>query len=196
LHQDVFLPPTWAADFAAALDHLNKLDPNWGVLGVWGLTVQGGGVGHVYSTGLQMTLGSPFVTPIPVASLDEVMLVVRRDAGLRFDQDLPGFHLYGTDICLQAEQRGLGCYAVPSFCLHNSNGLHCLPRSFWKAYFYMRRKWRSQLPLQTPCIRISRGLSPVICYGLWKARQLLFERRRAGTRSERPDLIWQELATS
>ena len=49
--------------------------------------------------------------PARVATLDELLLIVRRDAGLRFDPDL-GFHLYGADICLQASEQGLAVVAL------------------------------------------------------------------------------------
>jgi hypothetical protein len=48
--------------------------------------------------------------PARVATLDEVLLVVRRDSPLRFYPAL-GFHLYGADICLQAAERGLAVVA-------------------------------------------------------------------------------------
>ncbi len=41
--------------------------------------------------------------PARVATLDELLLIVKRDSGLRFDPAL-GFHLYGADICIQARE--------------------------------------------------------------------------------------------
>ena len=49
--------------------------------------------------------------PPQVATLDELLLIVRRDSGLRFDPEL-GFHLYGADICLQASEQGLAVVAL------------------------------------------------------------------------------------
>ena len=40
--------------------------------------------------------------PAPVVTLDELLLIIRRDSPLRFDADL-GFHLYGADLCLRAK---------------------------------------------------------------------------------------------
>ena len=49
--------------------------------------------------------------PAQVATLDELLLIVKRDSGLRFDPEL-GFHLYGADICLQAIEQGLAVVAL------------------------------------------------------------------------------------
>ena len=46
-----------------------------------------------------------------VATLDELLLIVRRDSPLRFDPEL-GFHLYGADLCLQALEQGLAVVAL------------------------------------------------------------------------------------
>src|ERR1700722_4555641 len=53
--------------------------------------------------------------PAQVATLDELVLVVRGDSGLRFDPAL-GFHVYGADICLQARELGLAVVAMGALC--------------------------------------------------------------------------------
>ena len=45
-------------------------------------------------------------------SFDELLIVLRRDSGLRFDEGLPGWHMYGTDIVQTARAR-LGRAAPP-----------------------------------------------------------------------------------
>jgi hypothetical protein len=88
-----------------------------------------------------------------------MVIVVRKASGLSFDPALPGFHLYGTDICLEAGRRGQSCYVISNFCIHNSNGLDVLPWPFWKSYLFLRSKWRRRLPVKTPCATIqSNGL--------------------------------------
>ena len=69
--------------------------------------------------------------PARVATLDELLLVVRRDTPLRFDPAL-GFHLYGADICLQAAERGLAVVALGALCHHNSRSVG-LPQAFFQA---------------------------------------------------------------
>ena len=37
-----------------------------------------------------------------VQSVDEVLMIIDKNSGLRFDPTWPGYHLYGLDFCLQA----------------------------------------------------------------------------------------------
>ena len=90
-----------------------------------------------------------------MASLDEVVLIFRKSSGLMFDEYLPGYHLYGADICAEARRQGRKSYAISAFCIHNTNIGGILPLEFWKCYLFMRRKWMNSLPIHTPCTRIS-----------------------------------------
>jgi hypothetical protein len=92
--------------------------------------------------------------PARIATLDELLLVVRRDAGLRFDPAL-GFHLYGADICLQARERGLAVVALAAPCHHNSRSVG-LPEEFFASAEVFARKWNHRLPIATPCVIIDR----------------------------------------
>ncbi len=163
-HQDVYLPATWIDSLYATLKHLDRTDSAWGVLGPFGVACAPPAqlFGFCYSTGLGRILGEPFSSPIPAATLDELVLVLRRSSGLLFDEHAPGFHLYGADICLAAASRGMNSYIVPSFCIHNANGIVRLPSDFWRAYFYLRSKWRSELPVTTCCTTITKGCFPVL----------------------------------
>lgn len=161
-HQDVYLPMGWLDKLFATLSDLDGIDPNWGVLGVFGVAKDGGLAGHVYATGLQSMLGRPFDGVIETTSLDELLLVTRRASGLSFDEHLPGFHHYGTDICMEARARGLKSYIIPAFCIHNSNGKRVLPLAFWKSYLYLRRKWWNELPIENCCASISKSWWPFL----------------------------------
>jgi hypothetical protein len=163
-HQDVYLPKGWKEALDRSIAALGAMNLEWGCLGVFGIAAgaHAGPVGYCYSTGIGQVLGAPFNRPVRAQSLDELVLVVRRSSGLLFDERLPGFHLYGTDISLQASFAGLNCYIVPAFCIHNSNGLKYMPRAYWRCYLYMRHKWWSVLPLTTCCSTISRSLKPLV----------------------------------
>ncbi len=165
-HQDVFLPPGWLSQFKVSLTWLAQHDPNWAVAGAWGVKSDGSRAGNVYCTGLGSVLGRSGEAPVPVRTLDELLLVVRKSSGVRFDDQLPGFHFYGTDICLAAERKGLKCYALSILCVHNTNGYGMLPWQFWKIYWRMRRKWRTALPVVTPCIEIAPFGAPMFKWNL------------------------------
>jgi hypothetical protein len=155
-HQDVFFPKTWLADLERALRYLETEDPNWGVLGCFGSAKSRiGGVGRVYTTGKRMH-GNEIIRPEPVETLDEIVLMVRKSSGLKFDPFLPHFHLYGVDICMSAKEKGMACYAIPAFCIHNTTQIIDLPKEFYSCYRYVKKKWSKYLPIYTSCIKISR----------------------------------------
>jgi hypothetical protein len=192
-HQDVYLPPEWDSQLAASVSGFSQSDPNWAVLGVFGITCESRPHGYMYCTGLEKVLGQSFSQPVPCAALDEVILVLRRSANLTFDEQLPGFHFYGTDICLEAQQRGLNSYIIPAFCIHNTQGLKFLPWGFWKSYLFMRRKWRHQLPIRTPCIIVSKWATPVIQHPLLSAYVHYVKREQPGRRVSDPGILYTQL---
>jgi hypothetical protein len=160
LHQDVILPKPWLSQLDRALSWLETHDPNWGVIGCYGETLNDGGRGHVYSSGRGI-LGKPFERPVPIQTLDEVVLIFRKSSGIRFNESLPHFHLYGTDICLRALTLGRTSYAISAFCVHNTTQRLILPRDFYESWRYIRDTWRNNLPIQTTCVRITRMNLPV-----------------------------------
>lgn len=193
-HQDVFLPRGWANVLAQAVEAVSAMDPCWAVLGTFGIGSDRQTAGYVYSTGLKCFVGAPFSEPVEASSLDEMVLVLRRSSGLRFDPQLPGFHFYGTDICLEAMRKGMRSYIVPAVCLHNSNGIRYLPVSFWHAYLYMRRKWWGELPVRTPCTEITRLCMPMIGYFLEWPFWYIAHGHKVGRRLKTPELAWDDLS--
>ena len=160
VHQDIILLESWLSQFEEALALLEECDPNWGVLGCGGTAQNGQGCGHLYSSGLGV-LGKPFEGPTTVRVLDEIVLILRKSSGLRFDDSLPHFHLYGTDICLRAEAAHKKNYVIPAFCVHNTNYGLILPNEFYECCRHIRRVWKDLLPIQTPCIRITKSNAPI-----------------------------------
>jgi hypothetical protein len=191
-HQDVFLPAGWAKKLCEGIKQLTERDPLWGVAGAYGVTTYGKSAGYVYSTGLRRFVGEPFAELIQVRSLDEMLLVLRRSADLRFDEGLPGFHLYGTDICLEAELRGMRNYVLPCFALHNSCGVKWLPMGFWQAYIYLRRKWKDRLPILTPCTKITTGCTAIINYILTTGWSSIRGKNKPGCRVTDPENFYIE----
>jgi hypothetical protein len=195
-HQDVYLPRGWLTQLSSALHVLGMHDPNWGILGVSGVTGSGEVAATVYATGLNLMCGGGTLDgPAETVSLDEMLLVMRRSSGLFFDPGLPSYHLFGTDICLAARRRGLKSYIIPAFCIHNSTGKRGLPLSFWKSYRYMRRKWWSELPIRTCCTVISRSWWPVADAGRTALSQLLHP-SYVGARTDDVESLWRSLSNT
>ena len=164
VHQDVFLQAGWDGLLTAQLHEAEKRFGPIGVAGVYGvgdvivpdeLTRPLGAerIGWVVDRGRELRDGPEL--PARVATLDELLLVVRRDAGLRFDPAL-GFHLYGADLCLQARERGLAVVAIGALCQHNSRTVG-LREAFYQSAAVFARKWEHKLPVATPCVIIDRG---------------------------------------
>src|ERR1044072_4918685 len=165
VHQDVYLPEGWIESVQSAIDALTEQDPNWGVLGVWGAVDGRQRVGYLWWTG-DYGWERPFQGVKEVVALDEVVLIFRKSSGLKFDEQLPGYHLYGTDICLEARRQGKKSYAIPAFCIHNTHIGGSLPWQFWKCYLFMRRKWKGWLPVETPCTSIRFSCWPLLRWNL------------------------------
>jgi hypothetical protein len=154
-HQDVYLPQGWDAVLEARLTELAARDPGWALVGAFGVDLHEKGFGVVWSTSLGNVVGRLPYEPVQVQSYDEFLIVMRRTPGLRFDERLPGFHLYGTDIVQTAWAMNLGCYVMALPTVHNDRYHEELGVDFHQAYRYMQRKWRDRLPLATPVVKIS-----------------------------------------
>jgi hypothetical protein len=154
-HQDIIFPDFWLLDLQRAMDSLQQTDPQWGVLGCYGETLDDGGRGYIYSGGLGI-MGKPMERPAPVQTLDEIVLILRKSSGLRFDESLPHFHFYGADICMAAAARGLKSYAISAFCIHNTQQNFILPKEFYESYRHVKRRWKDSLPIRTTCVTMTR----------------------------------------
>jgi glycosyltransferase involved in cell wall biosynthesis len=155
VHQDVIFPSAWLFQLQQAIRSLERTDPNWGVLGVFGKTANGSDVGHIYSNGLGI-IGSPFQSAQPIQTLDEIVLIFRKSSGLKFDERLPHFHFYGAGICLAALEKGKQSYAIPAFCIHNTQFNLVLPEEFYASYRALKNISKKYLPIQTTCVRMTR----------------------------------------
>jgi len=148
-HQDVYLPRGWFDKLETEINRLSETDPEWAVAGLAAVRADGRWYGHLWDSGLGSLCGRPFSKPVAVASLDELVLIVRRGANISFDPELPGFHLYGTDIVLTAYSQGKSAYVVDAPAIHNSKPGRRLGPDYVEAYNFMVKKWRRQLPWPT-----------------------------------------------
>lgn len=153
-HHDVYLPEGWETLLHA---RLAELPADWAVFGCFGIGLDGAHIGPVWSSSLGMIVGRVPMVPVPVQAFDELLIVLRRDSGLRFDESLPGWHMYGTDIVQTARAAGRGAYAGALPCIHNDRYHDSLGADFDEAYRFMQKKWAGVLPLRTPITKISRS---------------------------------------
>ncbi len=178
VHQDVYLPKGWLAKVDQKISDLEQLDPDWAVLGVFGLKPNGEEVGHVWCTGLNLELKSDLDRIEEVRSVDELAFLFRRSTNCKFDPKLPDWHLYGTDIILEAYAKGLKSYVAKVPVIHNSRRIYSLYGGYVKAYLYMMKKWRNYLPVYTTIAPLGQ-----FGYVLWKRIIRMYLKRKI---TERP----------
>jgi hypothetical protein len=119
-HQDVLINKDNINDLRARLAELDTKDPNWGICSNAGAAGPNNVVYHIsYPDSGFMSKGK---FPLKVAAVDENFILVKNNALLKVSNDLKGFHLYGTDLCLQAQLNGYSAYAVTFNLTHKSRG--------------------------------------------------------------------------
>ena len=161
-HQDVYLPLGWDLKFASALQEAVSHWPNLAVAGVYGVSGFGPHIirsGHVLDRGKD--LHEPTPLPTLADSLDELLVAVKVGSGLRMDSAL-GFDFYGTDLVLQAKQKGMQAAVLEAYCEHWSNTPDALPlpesllRRISQNALAFEHKWQHALPLSTSCFDIAK----------------------------------------
>ena len=159
-HQDVRLLSEGRSELLERLGELDVIDPLWALAG-------NAGVG---ANGVAKRISDPYgedqrdgVFPAKVNSLDENFIVIRRGAMIAPSADLAGFHLYGTDLCLQASIRGHSAYVIDFHLRHLSAG--AMGRDYYRCLEALEDKYARALQprtIQTTC------LAPVITASPWR----------------------------
>jgi len=119
-HQDVRLLSDGANELATRLGQLTARDPAWALAGNAGVRDDGQFALRITDPHGAGQSRGPF--PARVASLDENFIVVRAATGIRPSATLSGFHLYGTDLCLQARGVGRSAWVIDFHLRHLSSG--------------------------------------------------------------------------
>src|SRR5690606_18517163 len=119
-HQDILLNFDKRKELEQRINELDARDPQWAVAGNAGAAGLNHIVYHISYPGGTTQYKGTF--PLKAQSLDENFILLKNSCGLSFSMDLAGFHLYGTDICLQAAGKGYHCYVIDFHLLHKSRG--------------------------------------------------------------------------
>lgn len=109
--------------------------------------------------------------PLKTRSLDENFLLLRRRGKTPFSSPgLRGFHLYGTDVCLNAIARGGSAHIIDFLLTHLSSGNPNTP-SFRAAVTQLVAHWNRYFLVafvKTPCTEFSLTCNRFIRYLLYK----------------------------
>ena len=192
-HQDVYFPEGWFEQLKNVCEQLTGIDPCWATAGVFGALRNGGLIGHLWDSGLGHVCGAPVPIPQEVVSLDEVVLIVRRSSGASFDPELPSFHLYGTDVVLEALKLGKRSYVIDLPVIHNSKAVSRLDNNYVCAYSFMVHKWKSLLPWPTVILPLSRNPIPLLYRRLRLRYKAICRASTLHKPLERPDIKAKDL---
>jgi hypothetical protein len=114
-HQDMHFRSGWIDQVKS---QLNKLPKDWIVAGIIGKDFVGAICGRVHDMRIPLHFSTAHKFPHPASCFDECCIIVNLKKGFRFDEDLPGFDLYGTLCVLQAEEMGGSAWVIDAFAEH------------------------------------------------------------------------------
>lgn len=187
-HHDVYFPAGWKRLLQKRLNELFKHDPEWGILAPCGIARHDNQFyGPLWSSSLGSILGRVALAPVETTSIDEAVIILRRKSGLRFDETLPGFHLYGTDIVQSAIQMNTKAYVMSLPLVHNDGFKPFLDQSFLDAFNHQHRKWRNHLPISTPVTKITKHKLSFFRNQLRSKKSLNSRQSLAVTTDEHPE---------
>ena len=150
-HQDMFFRKGW-------LDQLRlqiaKLPDSWVVAGLIGKDMDGRICGRIHDMRMPLHFATEHDFPHPASCFDECCIIVNMSKGFRFDEDLPGFHLYGTLCVLQAWEMGGTAWILNAFAEH-----YCLrpftwfpDKEFESCYKWLHEKFPNAKKIDTTAI--------------------------------------------
>ena len=171
IHQDVYLPEGWLGQLRDQIALIEEVDLEWAVLGVWARLSDGRFSGRMWCSAARREFVGSVAAPTVVQSIDEIVIILNLKHGLRFDAEFPGFHMYGTDIVMEAQRLGLRSYSIEAPVVHNTKYKpNIYDPAYFRAYNFVRRKWHSYLPIYTCCVPVTR--SRIILYRTWFGRMV------------------------
>jgi len=139
-HQDIRFLEGWKLALDTTLEELSKCEDTkgWKVLGLAGTTFRGDKFGN-YSR-LDMVRNGLNERFISVQTIDCSCIILNKRSGLRFDEGLKFFHMYGEDIALQSILSGQAVFVIRIPSTHLSFGT--TDESFYESVRYMANKWK------------------------------------------------------
>jgi hypothetical protein len=149
-HQDILICHDKIETLNQSIADLDQLDPHWAILGNAGATkIKDIVYRLVEPNNVFKRRGNPIQK---VVSLDENFILVKKSANLALSNNLKGFHLYGTDLCIIAHILGFSAYVINFNLLHKSKGN--MDHSFFKLKDEFQHKYQlafSGRYIQTTC---------------------------------------------
>lgn len=160
VHQDVYFPVGSGLALARQLGALEAAGRTRAPVGFAGLAASGHGDGSVRHAGLVIDRTTLFSHPGTDAalSIDEFAVALHRDAAVSIDGEL-GWHLWATDLCLQAAAGGNprdAATIVETPLFHNSTTAWSLPEAFHASAQKLLDKYPQLARIPTLCGELQR----------------------------------------
>lgn len=119
-HQDIIIHDDNRTHLVNKIEEIEEADKNWAIL------ANAGGINFKW-LGITLTTSSGRVfkeknLPLLTKTVDENFIVVKNNANLALSNNLSGFHMYGTDLCLIADILGFNAYVIDFKIIHKSDG--------------------------------------------------------------------------
>jgi hypothetical protein len=141
-HQDLlFCEQGSFAVLADLIETLNRKDPRWCVAGNAGADTRARPALFIDDPSGNWRASN---LPRRAITLDEDLLLLRRSHFPSVTPGLSGFHLYGTDLCLNASKMSRTAYVIPFLVRHLSAGDFTTPQ-FSAALAAIENAWRPRL---------------------------------------------------
>lgn len=83
---------------------------------------------------------------VEAATIDGVLMALRKDTGVHFDQTLTGFHGYDLDISLAVQEKGYKVVVIPNIVLEHFS-LGNLHQGWLNSILHVHRKYKHVLPI-------------------------------------------------
>jgi hypothetical protein len=127
-HQDIIVHDHDMLHLLNKIEEIETFDKNWAIL------ANAGGINFKWiATNITQGSGNRIKEkrlPLLTKTIDENFILVKNNANLALSNNLSGFHMYGTDICLIADILGFNSYIIDFNITHKSNGN--VDRKFYK----------------------------------------------------------------
>lgn len=153
-HQDVWFPPGFGKEL---MERLGNTDPR-DIVGFAGVKLGDAPCGRVLDRGRRLL---DWASTEKAISMDELAICLHKDTPLRLDSSL-GWHLWATDLCLQANRHfsshtGARVFSMRNAPHHNSRSGFDLPKEFIYSAKILSEKWHSVERITTLCGVITRS---------------------------------------
>lgn len=114
-HQDMYFRQGWIDQMR---NQISRLPKSWIVAGIIGKDMKGKICGRLHDMRMPLHFSTNHEFPHLASCFDECCIIVNLKKGFRFDEDIPGFDLYGTLCVLQAKEMGGTAWIINAFAEH------------------------------------------------------------------------------